>query len=62
MEKAAGLDHDHARGAAIRMPVCQPEELRRFRLLGHASSIGREVRGFNPASTRLCLSILPAVR
>jgi hypothetical protein len=27
MEKAAGLDHDHARGAAIRMPVCQPEEL-----------------------------------
>jgi hypothetical protein len=41
MEKAVGLDHDRTSSAAVRMAVGQPEELRRFGLLGHARSIGR---------------------
>ena len=48
MEKAAGLDHDHAGSVAARMAVGQPEELRRFGLLGHARSIDRELHTFNP--------------
>jgi hypothetical protein len=33
LEKAAGLNHDRASGATVRMAIGQPEELRRFRLL-----------------------------
>jgi hypothetical protein len=40
MEKAVGLDDDHAGNAAIRTALGQPEEVRRFRLLRHAASIG----------------------
>jgi hypothetical protein len=47
MEKAVGLDHDRTSSAAVRMAIGQPEELRRFGLLGHARSIGREVCAFN---------------
>ena len=41
MEKADGLDHDHADSPAIRMAIGQPEEVRCLRLLGHATSIGQ---------------------
>jgi hypothetical protein len=40
MEKAVGFDHDHPGSATIRMEVGQPEELRRFKLLGYVRSIG----------------------
>jgi hypothetical protein len=49
MEKAVGLDHDHTASAAIRMAIGQPEEMRRFRFLGHAGSVGRELATFNSA-------------
>jgi hypothetical protein len=41
MEKAARLDHHHTSSTATEMTIGQPEELRRFQLLGHAASIGR---------------------
>jgi hypothetical protein len=49
MEKAAGFHHDHAGSAAVRLAVRQPEEVRRFSLLGHAASIGRKESTFNPS-------------
>jgi hypothetical protein len=42
VEKAAGLDHDRAGSAAVRVAVGDLEEFRPFRLLGHAAvSAGR---------------------
>jgi hypothetical protein len=48
MEKVAGLNDDHPGSAAVRMAVGQPEELRRFGLLGQAASIGRTAARSNP--------------
>jgi hypothetical protein len=44
MENAGGLDHDHTGSASVRMAIGQLKELRRFGLLGHASSIDRAFR------------------
>ena len=38
MEEAAGLDHDHAGSAAIRMVIGQPEE-------GHVASLAGRLGG-----------------
>jgi hypothetical protein len=56
---AAGLDHDHAGSATIRMTICQPEERQRFGLACHAESIGPQVRTFNrPTEPGPCRSSL----
>jgi hypothetical protein len=47
MEKAVGLDHDHAGSATVRMAAGQPKELRGIGLARHTRSIGRRASTFN---------------
>jgi hypothetical protein len=55
--RAAGFDSDHAGSVAVRMAIGQPEEIRRFRLLGHAASIGRKLCTFQSSRKTPALDV-----